>query len=488
MNGTTITQSIEYTDANQIESMSYSQTGSNGNAFLYNWTRSYDKFGRVIKETEPDSNPNATTSKQNVYNYDAAGRLSSNTTTSYAGCNLNSYSYDTAGNRLTKTEGNCTTQTTQSHSYNSFSQLTSIGYSYDALGRNTLIPSIDTPNGNGAITLAYNTNDQVTQISQAGSTTNFTYEAEGRRLNETISGQTTTRHYNDSGDNPAWTTQTGANGKTEIYSPALGTGLNVTTTIQNGTQTGSMQLHDLRGNTVTTIDLTTNTASAWSSYDEYGNPETTNPSNTNNINYSTYGQAERATNTTGLILMGARVYNPQTNQFTSPDPVKVGNENSYTYPNDPTNKSDYFGAKGHSSSGSDIGGIDDVFRILALIQSNVGKSILQGVTKDIGKLKPVVEMFLDRGKPGTTIKVVPGAPGEIHIKSYDRNGVVKKTVRVGVKGENYKIPGAHILNFQSGRKKGPNDAHVQTSFPSGDVKSLFSYLDEEENGAIYGTH
>ena len=41
--------------------------------------------------------------------------------------------------------------------------------------------------------------------------------------------------------------------------------------------------------------------------------------------------------------MGARVYNPETNQFTSKDPVKGGNENSYTYPNDPLNGSDFSG-------------------------------------------------------------------------------------------------------------------------------------------------
>jgi hypothetical protein len=44
--------------------------------------------------------------------------------------------------------------------------------------------------------------------------------------------------------------------------------------------------------------------------------------------------------------MGARVYNPETNQFTSPDPVKGGNENSYTYPNDPINNSDFNGRWG----------------------------------------------------------------------------------------------------------------------------------------------
>ena len=41
--------------------------------------------------------------------------------------------------------------------------------------------------------------------------------------------------------------------------------------------------------------------------------------------------------------MVARVYNPVTNQFTSPDPVKGGNENRYTYPNDPVNKADFSG-------------------------------------------------------------------------------------------------------------------------------------------------
>jgi hypothetical protein len=41
--------------------------------------------------------------------------------------------------------------------------------------------------------------------------------------------------------------------------------------------------------------------------------------------------------------MGARVYNPVTNQFTSPDPVTGGNETIYTYPNDPINKTDFDG-------------------------------------------------------------------------------------------------------------------------------------------------
>jgi RHS repeat-associated protein len=259
-----------------------------------------------------------------------------------------------------------------SFNISNFAKVKHPDYQYDALGRNTLIPSADAPNNNGTITLAYNTNDQVTQISQAGATTNFSHEAEGRRLTETSGTQITTRHYTDGSDNPTWSTQAAttpgaAMTKTDIYTPSLGTGLNVTTTIQAGAATGSMQLHDLRGNTVTTIDLSTNTASGWCSYDEFGNPDSFNPANTANINYTTYGQAERATNTTGLILMGARVYNPETNQFTSPDPVKGGNENSYTYPNAPENFCDFLG----SSSGAES---DPLYELLQWLWENSGQT------------------------------------------------------------------------------------------------------------------
>jgi hypothetical protein len=48
--------------------------------------------------------------------------------------------------------------------------------------------------------------------------------------------------------------------------------------------------------------------------------------------------------------MGARVYNPETNQFTSKDPIPGGNENNYTYPNDPVNTGDFSGLWSESVS------------------------------------------------------------------------------------------------------------------------------------------
>ena len=212
--------------------------------------------------------------------------------------------------------------------------------------QNTFIPAVDAPANNAGISLSYSLVDQVTAITQSGSTTSFTYDALGRRVNETVGSLTTVRHYSDTSDNPEWTIQqSGANLTTEIYTGSLGEGLAVTTTFKGAVRTSSLQLTDVRGNTVTTLDLDTNSVGAWSVYDSFGNPQTSQ-TNTNLINYSSYGQQERATNTTGLVLMGARVYNPETNQFTSKDPIPRGNENTYTYPNDPINGSDFSGCWG----------------------------------------------------------------------------------------------------------------------------------------------
>jgi RHS repeat-associated protein len=184
------------------------------------------------------------------------------------------------------------------------------------------------------------------------------------------------RHYSDSSDNPEWTTQqSGANLTTEIYTGSLGSGLGVTITFKDSVKTASMQLTDIRGHTVTTLDLDSNSVGAWSVYDSFGNPQTSQ-TNTNLINYSSYGQQERATNSTGLILMGARVYNPETNQFTSKDPIPGGNENSYTYPNDPINHSDCSGKNawlhwGIVAIGAMLGGLACLSVVAACIIAGV---------------------------------------------------------------------------------------------------------------------
>jgi RHS repeat-associated protein len=210
---------------------------------------------------------------------------------------------------------------------------------YDGLGRNTSIPAADSPNSVGVISLSYRVNDQVASITQNGVTTAYSFDGLGRRVSETTGSSVVTKHYTGTSDNPAWSSNNA--GVTDIYTSSLGTGLNGTVTLDNGVKTLSLDVNDLRGNTVTRINVDTATTDSWVSFDEYGNRE--GASTGKLVTYDAYGQYERATTSQGLILMGARVYNPVTNQFTSPDPVTGGNETSYTYPNDPINKNDFTG-------------------------------------------------------------------------------------------------------------------------------------------------
>lgn len=234
----------------------------------------------------------------------------------------------------------------KSFSFNSASQLTNAGYVYDGLGRNTSIPAADSPNSVGVISLSYRVNDQVSSITQNGVATAYSFDGLGRRVSETTGSSVLTKHYTGTSDNPAWSSNNA--GVTDIYTSSLGTGLNSTVTLDNGVKTLSLDVNDLRGNTVTRINVDAATTDSWVSFDEYGNRE--GASTGKLVTYDAYGQYERATTSQGLILMGARVYNPVTNQFTSPDPVTGGNETSYTYPNDPASYQDLDGLCQYPSS------------------------------------------------------------------------------------------------------------------------------------------
>lgn len=84
--------------------------------------------------------------------------------------------------------------------------------------------------------------------------------------------------------------------------------------------------------------------SALESFDEYGNKlAVSQDKSTGALNYSWLGGKERATDLSGLVLMGVRLYNSVTGQFTSVDPVKGGNTTAYAYPQDPINQFDLDG-------------------------------------------------------------------------------------------------------------------------------------------------
>ncbi len=189
------------------------------------------------------------------------------------------------------------------------------------------------------ISVGYRLNDQVASITQNGETTAYSFDGLGRRVTETTGSSVVTKHYTGTSDNPAWSTNNA--GVTDIYVSSLGTGLNSTVTLDNGVKTLSLDVNDLRGNTVTRINVDTASTDSWVSFDEYGNRDAASTGKL--VTYDAYGQYERATTSHGLILMGARLYNPVTNQFTSPDPITGGNETTYTYPQDSINNNDFLG-------------------------------------------------------------------------------------------------------------------------------------------------
>lgn len=181
-------------------------------------------------------------------------------------------------------------------------------------------------------------------------TTTYTLDEAGRRLTATTDGaspSTLTRHYNDPSDNPSWTEKTaGGTTTTTRYAASLGGDLAATITGAGAVQ---LPLTNMHGDTVTTVDVPSTGAAtsinAWSDYDEYGNART--PTSVDAVGgptgYAWLGADERGSDDTGLILMGARLYNPLTGEFTSADPVYGGNETAYTYPGDPINETDVSG-------------------------------------------------------------------------------------------------------------------------------------------------
>lgn len=216
-------------------------------------------------------------------------------------------------------------------------------YAYDLLGRTTTVPAADTSKpADGAVTIGYYDDDSARSISQNGATTTYTLDAAGRRSAETTTRAgvptETVRHYTDASDNPTWVS-TGA--ASQRYVELIGNDLSL---MVDDAGSGTLAVAGPRGDVVTTIDLPgTGPATAiegWNGFDEYGNALGTNTASTGVVRYGWLGTEQRAATDSGLVLMGARLYNPVTGLFTSLDPVEGGNVTAYGYPLDPVNETD----------------------------------------------------------------------------------------------------------------------------------------------------
>lgn len=378
------TQKMDYDESGKQIRLAYdgplkAEDGTTSNGTWIAWELNRDVTGRIVGETTPEGDVLAGTSTRGdrgaaydrAFTYDRAGRLTTvEDITAQPGETVNThpaegdvtpktvrkYAFDKNGNRTSlATTVNGTQTASRTWAYDAADRVgVGVGYVYDGLGRQTTIPAVDAPAaaggvkaGTGAITVKYFADDAAASITRNGTTSTFALDPQGRRLTVTSSGTnaagTETKHYADSSDNPAWTSRVqGTETVTTRYESTIGGDLALTIT---GTKV-ELSVNNPHGDVVATVPITGAGSgqgiTGWAQYDEYGN-QLSSPVSTGATSYGWHGADERATDGSGLILMGVRLYNSVTGLFTSRDPIANGNTTAYAYPQDPKNSHDITG-------------------------------------------------------------------------------------------------------------------------------------------------
>ncbi len=312
--------------------------GSGGTATKLDYTALASAHGQWLTSNGPSSTGN---SASEDYSYDAAGRLSQVQDTLAGQCVTRQYGYDADTNRTQYvstspgTGGACQSGTLATvHSYDAADRLTDPGIAYDAMGRVTTLPAADA--GGTQQTFSYYTNDRVNTITQGTVTHTATIDPAWRLNTWATSADSTatqTSHYVDDGDSPAWISENTAN---SVWTRNISgvDGLLAATEPSSGPLT--YQLSNLHGDIAGTADGSGNVITT-SDYQEFGTPR-----NGVTVRYGWVGGYERRGDTTsGVILMGQRLYVPVLGRFLEVDPDPAGSANAYDYADqDPLNQWD----------------------------------------------------------------------------------------------------------------------------------------------------
>lgn len=257
------------------------------------------------------------------YTYDNAGRLIEADETpaqKHALCTTRLYTYDEEGNRtsLTKRQAKkCASEggETQEHAYDSANRLDDPGMSYEELGDITKLPAEDA--GGHELTAAFYLDGQVASQTQNEETVEYEYDPAGRTEVTRSTGKTTAsalNNYSASGDAISWTGE-----GSELWTrniPGIDGSLTATAT-SSGTIT--LQLHDLKGDTVATVGLNETKLRTYRST-EFGEPSEEGPP----PKYAWLGASGVASETTfgtGVTTQAGASYVPQIARTLQTDPI-----------------------------------------------------------------------------------------------------------------------------------------------------------------------
>jgi RHS repeat-associated protein len=278
--------------------------------------------GGVLSETDT---PSSALSPAD-YDYDAQSQVTSDTPGSGG---AKSYVEDASGNLTTTPTGASGTYDDASELTSSVLSGTTTSYTYDASG-NRVGASVG---GTATVTASYNGAGELANYDNAAANmSSATYDGDGFRTSETTGS--TTQHF-------VWNTVTAVpellmdSTNAYIYGPS-GTPFEQVA-LSGGTihYLDSDVLGTVRGVVSSGGSLTAST-----SYDAWGNPETTGGLTA----YTPIGFAGGYTDATNLIYFIYRYYDPATGTFVSVDPAVRITHQSYLYTGDnPVNSSDPLG-------------------------------------------------------------------------------------------------------------------------------------------------
>jgi RHS repeat-associated protein len=332
-----------------------------------------------------------------AYTYDKAGRLTKAAITGGSSPTTCLYTYDARGNRLTASGG---TGASQTFTANPANQITSPNYSYDGAGNLT-----QDPDG----TYGYNGAEQMTSVTKAGTTYNYTYA--GASQNEVLSQTTPKGTYKvtygrtDAQGQPVIEQYKKDNATAYVeHDPVTGEALMLRTS--SGMQ--SLYVYDGTGNPAALITSAAYRAFAYD-YDPYGVPTITADSGGLGTSQNPYmfkaGIQDRVT---GWVKYGQRWYSPTLGSWTQQDtldtPLNPGDANRYAYAaNGPINNSD---PRGRSFFGNAIGGIVGAFFAAPL--DGVAGPIVGGFAG--GCLGGVVTGLIDGEGTPVHSEHLPGVP------------------------------------------------------------------------------